>query len=300
MSTDSAIRSHGSAMRSKCGLAAVLLVPALWLLGSSSSSASTASAPDSTVAATSSDEAQPTPTSDATSLRLVAIGDSIPFNSPDDCPGCTGFVDQYGESVGRATGRSVQVVNLSEHNGLTLPRLIDELPRLDGDLAAADIIVVGIAHNSIELNADMPCGAPLVNDLPDWTAIDQDCSDASTATYRPQYDELFSHIATLRAGQPTILRTINRYDDWNGWPGHTLTDEEASKIRMMIDDWDTMLCDSAEANGFVCADIHAAFNGADGLQPSGDLLGGDYTHPSQAGNDLIATVLEDSGYAPLA
>ena len=131
-------------------------------------------------------------------------------------------------------------------------------------------------------------------------SLSAECSDASIATYRPQYDELFSHIATLRAGQPTILRTINRYDDFNGWPGHTFTDEEASKIRMMIDDWDTMLCDSAEANGFVCADIHAAFNGADGLQPSGDLLGGDYTHPSQAGNDLIATVLEDSGYAPLA
>ena len=31
-------------------------------------------------------------------------GDSIPYNSPDDCPGCTGFVDQYAKAVQKATG----------------------------------------------------------------------------------------------------------------------------------------------------------------------------------------------------
>jgi hypothetical protein len=27
-------------------------------------------------------------------LNFVVIGDSIPYNSPDDCPNCTGFVDR--------------------------------------------------------------------------------------------------------------------------------------------------------------------------------------------------------------
>jgi hypothetical protein len=34
-------------------------------------------------------------------LYLVAIGDSIPNNSPQDCPGCTGFVDRYAKAVER-------------------------------------------------------------------------------------------------------------------------------------------------------------------------------------------------------
>ena len=41
-----------------------------------------------------------------------------------------------------------------------------------------------------------------------------------------------------------------------------------------------MLCAAAEGNGFGCADIYRAFNGPDGVKPSGDLLAEDYTHPS--------------------
>src|SRR5690349_9669899 len=37
-------------------------------------------------------------------LRLVAIGDSIPYNGSQDCPGCTGFVDRYARAVEKATG----------------------------------------------------------------------------------------------------------------------------------------------------------------------------------------------------
>jgi len=61
-----------------------------------------------------------------------------------------------------------------------------------------------------------------------------------------------------------------------------------------------MICKAAQANGFTCADIYHAFNGPDGLTPSGDLLAKDYTHPSDKGNEVIARVLADLGYAPLA
>ena len=60
-----------------------------------------------------------------------------------------------------------------------------------------------------------------------------------------------------------------------------------------------MICDSAKANKFACADIYHAFNGPTGEKPSGDLLADDYTHPSQKGNDEIARVLVDLGFAPL-
>jgi lysophospholipase L1-like esterase len=257
-----------------------------------------APAPSSTVVVTT--VASPTSTGPA-SLNLVAIGDSIPYNSSNDCSGCTGFVDQYADAVEAATGNKVLVTNLSEHNGLTLPQLLEQLDGFSSKLAAADIILVGIAHNSAELSSDTPCGAPVdTNQMPDWSKVDMGCAVAGADTYRPQYESLFSRIAALRTGKPTILRTVNRYNDWIGFPSGNFTPDIDAKTKLIIDQWDQMLCAAARQSGFGCADIYAAFNGPDGLTPSGDLLGPDYTHPSQKGNDLITSVLVDMGFAPLA
>jgi GDSL-like Lipase/Acylhydrolase family len=202
--------------------------------------------------------------------------------------------------VTAATGQTVDVTNLSEHTGLTLPGLLDAFDDLSPALEAADVIVVGIAHNSAELAADEPCDTPLdENDLPVWTAITQDCADRSAEEYRPQYESLFAQIAALRAGQPTVLRTINRYNDWIGWAEGNLGPQEEQKTAMVVTAWNAMLCDAAERNGFSCADISRAFNGSDGLSPAGDLLADDYTHPSDRGNATITDVLVELGFDPL-
>ena len=258
---------------------------------------------ESSGAASSSHPAGATITAGTPELELVAIGDSIPYNASYDCPDCTGFVDRYAEAVGAATGQPVHVLNLSDHTGLTLPGLLDELDGYTDNLAEADVIVVGIAHNSSELAADEPCGAPMdENDLPDWSKVDRAsaCADASAEKYRPQFEALFSQIAALREGEPTILRTINRYNDWIGWDEANLGPEEDRTTKVILDRWDAMLCAAAEENGFGCADIYRAFNGPNGLEPSGDLLGADYTHPSDKGNELIAETLVGLGFAPLA
>ena len=52
-----------------------------------------------------------------------------------------------------------------------------------------------------------------------------------------------------------------------------------------------MICRSGKAHGFGCADLSKAFNGPDGLRPSGELLADDYTHPSDKGNQVTARVL---------
>lgn len=42
----------------------------------------------------------PTPTTQVgRGLTLLALGDSIPYNSPGDCSACTGYVAQYGEAL---------------------------------------------------------------------------------------------------------------------------------------------------------------------------------------------------------
>ena len=240
-----------------------------------------------------------TSSSGQTGLALVAIGDSIPFNSPDDCSGCTGFVDQYAKAIEAATGKPVAVQNLSEHTGLTLPQLTEGLDSLQEELAVADVIVVGIAHNSFELNADAPCGKPVVNDAPDWSVVDAKCAAESAARHAPGYESLYAKIAQLRDGKPTILRTVNRYNDWIPAGDGGLAPEQALKTTTMHDAWNSMLCSAATASGFGCADIYHAFNGPDGTKPSADLLAQDYIHPSQRGNDVIAEVLKSQGFEPL-
>jgi lysophospholipase L1-like esterase len=235
-----------------------------------------------------------------TPLSMVVIGDSIAFNSPQDCPGCTGFVDRYAGYVEQKTGRRVKVRNLSQHNGLTLPMLLAELDSFREALSAADVVVVAIAHNSNELNADEPCGAPVDADgMPDWKVMTAACAHRSANSYRPQYDRLFSQVARWRSGRPTVLRTVNRYDDWRGAPGLALTTRQLVIVRTFVTTWDEMLCGAAERASFGCADLHRAFNGRHYDQASGDLLAGDYVHPSDKGNAVIARTLAETGLAPI-
>ena len=237
-------------------------------------------------------------------LSLVVIGDSVPYNSSADCPGCTGFVDRYADALAKATGQEVEVSNLSQHNGLTLPMLMDELKTsFEEPLRGADAIIVGVAHNSFGLSTDEPCGTTFdeaTSTLADWSKVTARCAASSAATYRPQYDELFSTIASWRDGQPTLLRALDKYNDWNGWEDAHLTPDQVRRTVVMHDAWNRMLCTSAEEHGFACADIYRAFNGKDGAGPSGDMLAGDYTHPSDRGNARIAKVLVAQGFDPLA
>jgi lysophospholipase L1-like esterase len=235
-------------------------------------------------------------------LSLVAIGDSIPFNSQQDCPNCTGFVDQYAQFLSKATNRKVTTTNRSEHTGLMLPGLMNHLPNLKDELSGADAIIVGIAHNSFPLNDPIPCGSPIdpaTGALQDWTKVDAACAVKATNRYRPVYDELFATVSSWRAGKPSILLAINRYNDWIGFEQANLTTDQAHRTVVLHDAWNAMLCDSATASGFDCVDVYHAFNGADGSTASAGLLAADYTHPSQKGNDVIASLLTNRGFAPL-
>jgi lysophospholipase L1-like esterase len=236
-------------------------------------------------------------------LSLVAIGDSIPYNSPDDCPGCTGFIDRYAEAVADTTGQTVRTTNLSEHTGLTLLGLMAELDSFRDQLSQADIIVIGIAHNSIAMNADKPCGATFdetTYQLSDWSLVDQGCAERSAAESRPLFDELFSKVVAWRAGRPTIIPTINKYNDWIGWQEAHLTPAQQKRTTLQHDVWNDMLCKAAKAHDVTCVDIYHAFNGPDGSTAAGELLADDHTHPSEKGNERITQLLVAEGFAPLA
>jgi lysophospholipase L1-like esterase len=246
---------------------------------------------------------------------VVALGDSIPFNLKDDCPGCLGFVDQYQIDLQKASGHPVTPRNLSKHTGLRLQGLLDDLakPSTRASVAEADAIIVGIGFNDVPANVDEdPCDGAVPWDTREqaiaaakkYTAK---CVMAWAETMRPKFEEMYADIAGLRAGKPTILLTIDRYNDNVGWcenrscswGGTTTPKEVLAATKLAIDTWDKMTCQAAKKNGFTCVDIYHSFNGPDGLSAPGDLLADDYTHPSQAGNDRIAELLAAEGYDPL-
>ena len=232
---------------------------------------------------------------------LVAVGDSIPFNSAEDCQGCTGFVDRYGAAIPAATGHPVDVDNLSKHTGLQVDGLLDDLESdqfLRDALAGADIIVVGIAHNDAPWGRnDDPCDGPN-GDYIDWSKYDPTCAAAAAEVFRPKYESVYAQIVALRDGKPTIFRTINRYNDWIGWTEGNVPPEGVEATRPVVDAWSTTICE--DTSQWLHLRRHLPrHQRPDGLTPALDLRAPDYIHPSDKGNEVIAAVLADLGYAPL-
>jgi hypothetical protein len=66
----------------------------------------------------------------------------------------------------------------------------------------------------------------------------------------------------------------------------------------MLDAWDKMLCSTATANGFVCADIYHAFNGPAGTKAAAGLLGPTTHTPRNLGTTPSRACWRRSGTHP--
>jgi lysophospholipase L1-like esterase len=242
--------------------------------------------------------ASPTATPGA-EVVLAAFGDSITADPGGVCPDCTPFVDRYAEALTAATGSSVAVRNLARPS-LRVEALLQDLmtgSSLDA-AASADAIIVGVGNSDAPWNiTDDACdGTATAVDLVPWEKYTDDCLTTEVERFRPTFDAVFKRIGELRAGEPTILRTINRYNDWIGF------ERDPKAVEVSVDynvAWNAMICETAEAYDIECGDVGRAFNGADGRAASGDLLASDYIHPSDKGHERIASVLIDLGFAPL-
>jgi lysophospholipase L1-like esterase len=236
----------------------------------------------------------------AAGLSLVVIGDSLPYGR-DDCGNCTAFPDLYAGLIEESTGRSVDVANLSTHDGVNTAGLLDRIAddtRMRSAVTAADVVVVSSGFNDAPWSlTDDGCDGPNGDDV-DWSRYTAECIQASAAVFAPLFGGVLDEIQALRGEAPTAVRVINGYNSWNGW---SEAPPEAIAPSVLVQDaFGATTCEVAVARGALCADTYAAFNGDDGSRPSGELLAGDYTHPSASGHELIAEVLFALGLDPLA
>ena len=237
-------------------------------------------------------------------LVLAAYGDSMTADPNQEvCPGCTPWVDRYAEALTAATGSPIDVRNHGRPS-LRVEALLQELTSGSGadDAAAADAIVVGIGNSDAPWNiTDDACDGPATaGDIVPWEQYTDACIGEEVERFRPTFDAVFKRLAELRADKPTILRAINRYNDWIGFEGGEVPPDAVEVSVDYNDAWNAMICETAELNGFLCGDVGQAFNGSDGRTASGDLLAADYLHPSDKGYERMAAVLVYLGFAPLA
>jgi lysophospholipase L1-like esterase len=247
-------------------------------------------------------------------LRVIAIGDSIPFGG-HFCPGCMAFVDSYADYLHVKTGIQVAVNNRSRDDGATMAMIDTQVAQetvLREQIGESDVVILSVGFNSVlpDSSTGVGCKGDMGTTAESYVtwilASKADCLQAGLDSYAATYDRIFSAITTQRAGKPTLYAAINVHDGNLGDPYFVNAGlPQATKDKMdrwMIDRydrWNAMLCDRATAHGFACVDVYHLFNGPTGDQPSGPVNTIDGAHPSQIGNDLIARLLERLDATPI-
>ena len=249
-----------------------------------------------------SDKGSEPPASDSSPVSVVVIGDSIPFNAAEDCQGCTAFVDSYGTALGEQLDATVEVANLSRHDGAQTGDILEQLQagELTEPLADADVVIVSIGFNDQPpyIDPGAPCHveepASSVEAVEAVVETTKACVDTATETLQQTAAET---LAEVRAEAPeAAVAALVPYDSWNGWLALDAVPAQQREavtglVSYALVAWRDALCAEVAAVEGVCVDVYGAFNGPDGRQPSGDLLAPDYTHPSQEGNERIRDLL---------
>jgi GDSL-like Lipase/Acylhydrolase family/Peptidase propeptide and YPEB domain len=237
-------------------------------------------------------------------LELVVIGDSIPFAG--FCPGCVGFVEQWGRELQDRTGRPVEIRNRSRDDSADMAAIRDQAlgdEVLRSEIADAEAIIVSVGYNTVVPDPDLGLGClGDYGSFPDgyiaWAlANPTTCQQAFFDAHAATYDEIFSAINELRDGAPTVVAVLDVHNgnkDDPAFTSATVSDATMADFQEWLtgvyDGWNSMLCDRATEAGFSCVDAYHAFNGPNGREPSRPWTV-DGAHPNQAGNDLIAELL---------
>ncbi|AUS09897.1 hypothetical protein C1X05_14405 [Laceyella sacchari] len=236
------------------------------------------------------------PTFAATTWRYTALGDSLGtgFGS------WYGYVYRYRDYIAADTGNDVLLTNQSV-NGWTSADLANAL-QTDADLrnavASAQVVTWNIGGNDL-LDARNryirgTCGG-----------VDQeDCLRQAVVHFKRNWDQIVDSIQGLRAGQPTLYRTMDVYNPFVDEDKHALgADRSKTRFEILkpyLDEINRHIHER-QTKGYDVAKVYDAFNGPNHDQDPGakGLLFWDGVHPNDQGQRLIAEAFRKLGYASL-
>lgn len=247
----------------------------------------------------------------------LALGDSNVYGSPAECgTPCVTYPHLLADRITADTGKSVTLLDGSQHNRLTAPMLLQEIRADDwGDvpgypvrtggigpraaIAAADIITITAAANQIPWYQDPDSCGNLYDDA---------CIEAVEQPYIADLDAILSEIVALREGKPTSVRITTFYNDLLAGPGYDPAwFEDAATIaeakgtaRTFLDRWNADVCAVATKHGAACVDLYHAVNGPDGDQPlPAGWFSKDFGDLNQGGHTRFAEEIALVGFEPV-
>jgi hypothetical protein len=260
---------------------------------------------------------RPNPTASATPLTLVVLGDSTVRT--DHCPNCRSFATQYADTLTRRSGRPVATIMRSRNDNAGVPEILSQVTgdsTLRHDIASADVVVMSVGYNNVVPDYDHPppggpftgCHeqAPNVGDyiIAHILATTPACTRKAVGAWAKDYDQIFTTIMALRRSKPTTVIAMTVVDGNLDNPDvrAALTPTQLTAFeRVLVDahnQWNAMLCARAAAHQAACADTYHAANGPNGDRAPTSFIDGN-AFPSQAGNDLWASVLAQVDTSPV-
>jgi lysophospholipase L1-like esterase len=231
------------------------------------------------------------------SWTYVALGDSIASGFSIG-PRVTPYPNRYRDHIQNDTGNSVALDNQAKE-GDTSDDLRALLQQDDVRVAVsgANIVTWNIGGNDMRLARrdyrDGVCGG----------VDNEDCLRETQASLLSNWDAIIHEITQLADPAAVIVRTMDVYNPYVSEDMNTDTTGDGTSdfqvFKPYFDVINAYMCDSALAAGVLCAGVYEAFNGPDGDQDPGHLIGRDGVHPNNTGQALIAQLLADLGYSPL-
>ncbi len=228
--------------------------------------------------------------SSAPTWDYTALGDSLAagFIAQE------GYVGRYAAYVNTDTGANVTTLNLGIP-GWTSSDLLNSLqndPLARNQVGGAQVVTWDIGGNDLN-NAHSQftqnnCGG----------TDGQDCLRNAVTTFEQNWSAIITQLTTLRSTSNTIIRTMDIYNPF------VAADMQAGIFDVTesyLDEVNSYIHTTAVAAGIPVANVHQAFNGADGTTDPGSLglLAVDGFHPNDAGHKIIADQLRALGYQPL-
>lgn len=205
-----------------------------------------------------------------------------------------GYVGRYAGYVNIDTGANVDTTNLGVP-GWTSGDLLNSLqndPVFRNQVSGAVILTWDIGGNDLN-NAHSQftqhnCGG----------TDGQDCLRNTVATFEQNWSAIITQITGLRSTSNTIIRAMDIYNPY------VTADMQAGIFNITepyLDEVNNYIHSSSAAAGIPVANVHTAFNGADGTTDPATLglIAVDGFHPNDAGHKVIADQLRVLGYQPL-